>query len=105
MWGLVAWERIGAGAAAVSPGVIESMLRRVSHRGPDQEETLVDRHVALGFSRLSLVAPDAASQPLTSTDGRYTVVANGEVYNYRQLARTTPGGHACQTGSDCEILL
>jgi asparagine synthase (glutamine-hydrolysing) len=105
MCGLVAWARIGTDAAGVAPNVIEAMLRRVSHRGPDQEEILRDRHVALGFSRLSLVAPDAASQPLSSADGRYTLVANGEVYNYRELERTTPGGHACRTGSDCEILL
>jgi asparagine synthase (glutamine-hydrolysing) len=105
MCGLVAWARIGTDVAGVKPGVIEAMLRRVSHRGPDQEEILQDRHVALGFSRLSLVAPDAASQPLISADGRYTLVANGEVYNYRELQRTTPGGDACRTGSDCEILL
>lgn len=104
MCGLVAWAHIGM-AQSIAPGVIEAMLRTVSHRGPDQEEVLVDRHVALGFSRLSLVAPDAVSQPLTSADGRYSLVANGEVYNYRQLAQVTPGGSACTTGSDCEILL
>ncbi|MBV1849994.1 asparagine synthase (glutamine-hydrolyzing) [Catellatospora tritici] len=106
MCGLVAWARIGAAAqAGVAPGVIEAMLRMVSHRGPDQEEILIDRHVALGFSRLSLVAPGAVSQPFTSADGRYSLVANGEVYNHRQLEQVTPGGSACRTGSDCEILL
>src|SRR5262245_8802300 len=106
MCGLVAWARIGAPAqSGVAPGVIEAMLRTVSHRGPDQEEILVDRHTALGFSRLSLVAPGAVSQPFTSVDGRYSLVANGEVYNHRQLERVTPGGSVCRTGSDCEILL
>jgi asparagine synthetase B (glutamine-hydrolysing) len=62
MCGLVAWGRIGTGAAEVAPGVIEAMLRRVSHRGPDQEEILRDRHVAPALP-VVLVAPDAASQP------------------------------------------
>ena len=104
MCGLVAWGRIGT-RGAVAPKLIDAMLAQVSHRGPDQSEVLRDGHVALGFSRLSLVAPDAASQPLTSADGRYSLVANGEVYNYRDLERRTPGGDACRTGSDCEALL
>jgi asparagine synthase (glutamine-hydrolysing) len=105
MCGLVAWGRIGADGDAVAPGLVESMLGQVSYRGPDQMEVLREGSVGLGFSRLSLVAPDAVSQPLTSADGRYTLVANGEVYNYRDLERTTPGGEACRTGSDCEVLL
>lgn len=104
MCGLVAWAGTGGGASAPAD-TIRRMLRTVLHRGPDEEGYLVERNVALGFSRLSLVALDAVGQPLTSADGRYTLVANGEVYNYRELARVTPGGDACRGGSDCEVLL
>jgi asparagine synthase (glutamine-hydrolysing) len=105
MCGLVAWGRIGERSDPVAPGLLDAMLRQVSHRGPDQMEVLHERGVGLGFSRLSLVAPDAVSQPFTSADGRYTLVANGEVYNHRELERTTPGGDRCRSGSDCEVLL
>jgi asparagine synthase (glutamine-hydrolysing) len=67
------------------------------HRGPDATGNYVDqvadgRFLALGHNRLSIIdLSEHAAQPMTTPDGRYTLVYNGEVYNYRELARELAG--------------
>lgn len=72
---------------------ISRMVCEMTHRGPDGEGTYLDtvshsRHVALGHNRLSILdLSDQAAQPMRSADGRYAIVFNGEVYNYKEIAR------------------
>src|SRR5512133_3712175 len=76
-------------------------------RGPDMAGALEDRGVYLGFRRLAILdlSPDA-NQPMSSDDGRYCIVFNGEVYNYIELrAELQRQGHVFRTGSDTEVLL
>ncbi|MCT2582262.1 asparagine synthase (glutamine-hydrolyzing) [Actinophytocola gossypii] len=75
------------------------------HRGPDDRECLRTGPVGLAFTRLSLVDPEDGSQPLISDDGNLVLIANGEVYNHRELAAQLPAGTRLRTGSDCEVLL
>ena len=77
------------------------------HRGPDGEGIFRDENVALAHTRLAIIDTSAnAAQPFTSTDGRYTIVFNGEIFNYRELrAELEKEGVKFRTQSDTEVLL
>ncbi|MFZ2763564.1 MAG: asparagine synthetase B, partial [Minisyncoccia bacterium] len=83
---------------------IEKMTRAISHRGPDDEGYFVDEHVALGMRRLSIIDLARGKQPITSTDDRYMIFFNGEIYNYREL-KSQITNHNFQTESDTEVIL
>ena len=78
-------------------------------RGPDGSGAWwsIDRHCGLGHRRLSIIdLSDRASQPMTSDDGRFVVVFNGEIYNYPQLrTELETDGARFRTTSDTEVLL
>ena len=61
--------------------------------------------MGLAFTRLSIVDPEGGDQPLTSVDGSVALIANGEVYNHRELRATLPAGARPRTDSDCEVLV
>jgi asparagine synthase (glutamine-hydrolysing) len=79
----------------------------LAHRGPDGEGTFIDRGVLLVHRRLAIIDPTPAGrQPMTTPDGRYTIVFNGEIYNYRDLrADLATAGVRFVTASDTEVLL
>src|SRR5256885_15283316 len=67
---------------------VTGMTRTLRHRGPDSEGTWTDpaSGVALGHRRLAILdLSSTGSQPMVSASGRYVVVFNGEIYNYRAL--------------------
>jgi asparagine synthase (glutamine-hydrolysing) len=82
-------------------------LRRMAHRGPDDEHVISDGPVTLGARRLAVIDPSAAGrQPMRSADGRFTIVYNGELYNHAELAqRLRERGVALRGHSDTELLL
>ncbi|RKR91078.1 asparagine synthase (glutamine-hydrolysing) [Micromonospora pisi] len=84
--------------------LLHRMAHAVAHRGPDEQELLRTGPVGLAFTRLSLVDPVAGSQPLWSPDEQVVLIANGEIYNHRELAAGLPGVRF-KTGSDCEVLV
>ena len=87
-------------------GALRGMGQRTLHRGPDDEGTFADGPVALGMRRLSIIDLAGGHQPLTNEDGTLWLVANGEIYNYRELQRSLRAqGHRFKTDSDCEMLL
>ncbi|MGW0985639.1 asparagine synthase (glutamine-hydrolyzing) [Streptomyces sp. NPDC002486] len=86
-------------------GLLRRMARAVAHRGPDDQELLRTGPVGLAFTRLSLVDPMNGGQPIHSPDGDVILIANGEVYNHRELAATLPSGVRLRTSGDCEVLV
>ena len=106
MCGLAGLARFGGAALDDrSRVVLQRMTTLLSHRGPD-DTVIQDLDTAgLGFTRLSLVDPEFGGQPFTSADGRITLIANGEVYNHKDLASRLPAGAVLRTRSDCEVLL
>lgn len=85
------------------------MAQALRHRGPDDGGAWVDERagIALGFRRLAIldVSP-RGHQPMFSADGRYVVVFNGEIYNFRDLRTRLEGlGHTFCTGTDTEVIL
>lgn len=87
--------------------VIGEMSETIAHRGPDSDGSFVEGKVALGFRRLSIIDLEGGHQPIYSPDGRYVIVFNGEVYNYRELREVLikEHGHTFGTDSDTEVIL
>ncbi len=83
------------------------MTARMRLRGPDAEGLWDGVDAAFGHRRLAIIDLDArANQPMLSQDGRYTIVFNGEIYNFRALRRTLETeGVTFHTTSDTEVLL
>lgn len=81
----------------------------MTRRGPDGsgEWWSTDKRLGLGHRRLSIIdLSDRASQPMVSEDGRYTIVFNGEIYNYKNLrSKLEAGGAIFRSSSDTEVLL
>ncbi len=88
----------------------EPLLRRmcdaIRHRGPDDEGYFADERVGLGIRRLSIIDLDGGHQPMSTPDGRYHVIFNGEIYNYHALrAQMEKQGEGFATKSDTEVLV
>lgn len=79
----------------------------MSSRGPDAEGLWQGDGVVLGHRRLAILDLDPRSnQPMVRRDGRYTIVFNGEIYNFRELRRELESeGEAFHTTSDTEVIL
>jgi asparagine synthase (glutamine-hydrolysing) len=81
-------------------------LDSVVHRGPDAGGEWTEDAVFLGHRRLSIIDLATGDQPMRSTDGRYVVVFNGEIYNYREIRRVLiEHGATFATRSDTEVIL
>jgi asparagine synthase (glutamine-hydrolysing) len=87
------------------PSLIRKMTGAMSHRGPDADGFFEDGGIALGHRRLSIIdLSAAANQPFTDSSGRYVMVFNGELYNYREVKRLI-GDYAFRTNSDTEVII
>jgi asparagine synthase (glutamine-hydrolysing) len=93
---------------------IGAMLKAIEHRGRDDEGVWtspaiddVGRRVCFGHRRLSIIDTSAAGhQPMLSHDGRYVLILNGEIYNYRELREQLASkGRSFRTQTDTEVLL
>ena len=63
--------------------VLTAMMNRIIHRGPDMGGQHIVDNVALGFRRLSILdLSEAGAQPMSSDDGKVTIVFNGEIYSF-----------------------
>ena len=87
--------------------VLQKMVDILGHRGPDDSGYWQDSAAALGHTRLSIIdLTEAASQPMITDDGRYVIVFNGEIYNYRELRQELEQiGGSFQSTSDTEVIL
>jgi asparagine synthase (glutamine-hydrolysing) len=89
----------------------EARLRETSrllrHRGPDADGIFAAPGLGFAHARLTFLDVDARSnQPLWDATGRYCVIFNGEIYNYKELRRSLEGeGASFRTTSDTEVLL
>lgn len=93
--------------STVAPAdVLERMLQSIFHRGPDEDGRLVDGELAMGMRRLSIIDLADGQQPIFDESGRYAVVFNGEIYNYRELRQELLArGHTLKTHSDTEVIV
>lgn len=93
----------------VSPNrqdVVYLMARALAHRGPDGEGYYRDDAIALGHRRLSIVDIEGGAQPIASSDDRYQLICNGEIYNSPELREHyTKEGYSFRTHTDVEVIL
>jgi asparagine synthase (glutamine-hydrolysing) len=83
---------------------LDTMLDRLSHRGPDDHGTYIDDDIVLGQARLSIVDVAGGRQPIFAEDGQKCVICNGEIYNHLAL-RAGLSQHRFRTSSDTEAIL
>jgi len=86
---------------------IGALTNAIAHRGPDAHGYYLNNHIALGHRRLSIIDLDArANQPFYSQNGRFVIVFNGEIYNYKSIAsELIKAGVVLRTSSDTEVLI
>ncbi|OYQ44260.1 asparagine synthase (glutamine-hydrolyzing) [Flavobacterium aurantiibacter] len=98
---------IGILGAGATREVAEKMVAAQAHRGPDFDAVRqVGENEFLGHNRLSIIdLSGSANQPFESVCRRYTLVFNGEIYNYRELQIQLSTDYTFKTQSDTEVLL
>ncbi|MBL1140616.1 MAG: asparagine synthase (glutamine-hydrolyzing) [Proteobacteria bacterium] len=85
---------------------LKDMTECLSHRGPDDSGYFFDDNVAFGFKRLSIIDVEHGHQPMQTIDKDYTIVFNGEIYNFKAVRDTLKGyGYHFQTNCDTEVIL
>lgn len=86
---------------------VVKMCEKMIHRGPDDYGIVSLQHAVLGHRRLSIIdLSQKARQPMVSSDQRYFIVYNGEVYNFRELRKDLEGfGVIFKSDSDTEVVL
>ncbi|MEK7176084.1 MAG: asparagine synthase (glutamine-hydrolyzing), partial [Patescibacteria group bacterium] len=84
--------------------VVRRMTEKIIHRGPDDDGYFTDKYASLGMRRLSIIDLSRGKQPISSTDGRYLIFFNGEIYNYKEIKKEL-SDYAFKTDSDTEVIL
>lgn len=94
-------------SSEISNTKIEAILSHLKRRGPDNTSYEKIEGGFLGHTRLAIIDLEATSnQPLSNSNGRYIIVYNGEIYNYKQLRNELEGiGIQFNTKSDTEVIL
>ena len=109
MCGLTGYIDFRPATRQTREAIVGAMAWTLYHRGPDDGGTWVDPEagVALGFRRLSIIdLSPLGHQPMVSASGRYVIVFNGEIYNFKELkARLAQEGVTPRGHSDTEVLL
>ena len=110
MCGIFGWA-LGV-ANRQSGETLSRITKLMAHRGPDGAgQSLFDTadgsfQIGLGHRRLSIIDIGGGQQPMSSEDGRFTIIFNGEIYNYLELREELLAlGHRFRTSSDTEVLI
>jgi asparagine synthase (glutamine-hydrolysing) len=87
--------------------VLTKMRDSLEHRGPDDKGIFIENNIGLGHRRLSILDVSLGGhQPFASEDGRYAMVYNGEIYNFKEFyPELKSNGFDIRTSSDTEVLL
>ncbi len=86
--------------------LLDKMCKIITHRGPDEQGTVVKDRAALGMRRLSIIDLECGQQPIYTEDGNLAIVFNGEIYNFRELKKELESlGHRFKTNSDTETIV
>jgi asparagine synthase (glutamine-hydrolysing) len=91
---------------AVDQNVIVKMGNQISHRGPDGEGLFVQNNIGFIHKRLAILDPsDNGKQPMYSKDGKWIVIFNGCIYNFKELReKLIEEGHTFQSETDTEVI-
>jgi len=86
---------------------LNQMIHSLHHRGPDNSSFEIYKNLGLGHARLSIIdLSSLANQPMTDFTGQYSIIFNGEIYNYKELKKNLLGrGCRFNNKSDTEVIL
>lgn len=98
---------INLNGVSASPDILQKMTDAISHRGPDGEGHWLEENIAIGHRRLAIIdLSKAGAQPMRSTNNRYVLSYNGEVYNYQSLRKELEKlGYFFESNTDTEVVL
>ncbi|GAB7082226.1 asparagine synthase (glutamine-hydrolyzing) [Megalodesulfovibrio paquesii] len=86
--------------------LLQCMMARLQHRGPDQAGEYCTDQISLGHRRLSIIDLTTGGQPIFNENGMVVVVYNGEIYNYIELRQDLERqGHRFTTATDTEVIV
>jgi len=103
MCGIAGWYR--RGGRTVPRGALAAQSDKLIHRGPDDDGFLVDSDFGFARRRLSIIDVSGGHQPISSPDGRYAIICNGEIVNHPELRKELAGKYEFSTHSDVETML
>lgn len=87
-------------------GLVNKMLTRIQHRGPDECGIYIDKNLGFGSVRLSIIDIAGGQQPLPNEDLNFWIVFNGEIFNYIELRKELEDkGYQFRTQSDTEVIV
>jgi asparagine synthase (glutamine-hydrolysing) len=91
----------------VDPEVLRKMADAIRHRGPDGDGFYTDGGLGFGHRRLAIIdLSHEGDQPMVTADGRYALIFNGEIYNFRELrAELQNVGYRFRSTGDSEVVL
>lgn len=85
---------------------LNEIKETMKYRGPDSSKYFAGENIYMGFNRLSIIDFNSGSQPMTYHNNNYTIVFNGEIYNYKELRESLIQlGYDFNTNSEAEVLL
>jgi asparagine synthase (glutamine-hydrolysing) len=86
--------------------ILQNMMDKIIHRGPDSDGRYIGPTMRLGYRRLSIIDLEGGDQPMYNEDGTLALVFNGEIYNYQSLREELISlGHVFTTRCDTEVIL
>lgn len=104
MCGIAGIASVDPRATGLDASPVKAMLTCLKHRGPDDEGEFATDGLVIGHRRLSVIDVHGGHQPLYGARDTTVIVCNGEIYNYRELAKElTARGHSFRTASDSEV--
>lgn len=80
-------------------------LKKIAHRGPDDEGLIVRGNAGIGHRRLAIIDLEASRQPMHDPQERFVLIYNGEVYNYIELRHSLRSRWEFRTNGDTEVIL
>ena len=90
----------------VNAAMLSNMIEAAHHRGPDGTHQLIHDNVGLAHKRLAIIDLHPRGRQPMDYQGRYSIVFNGEIYNYLELrSQLTAEGHVFVTSTDTEVIL
>jgi asparagine synthase (glutamine-hydrolysing) len=95
-----------AGLRDDDPHLVDTMLRTLAHRGPDDHVVQAEPGAVLGARRLSIIDLEGGRQPVENEDGSVVATQNGEIYNYVELREhLLARGHSLRSDGDTETIV
>jgi asparagine synthase (glutamine-hydrolysing) len=106
MCGVAGEITAGGQSPAEARDRVAGMIAAMEHRGPDDAGFREGEGAVLGMCRLAIIDVAGGAQPISTADGRYHIIYNGECYGVESLRRELAGrGHRFRTRTDTEVVL